>query len=104
MKLVNHINNNYLYLFDCVVRGKIILTSEEWKKSLKYLKSNKVKKQFLPSYPWTNTMLLEDIDNKLKVKDGYLINIRVPMTRILVDYLKLNRYKQQNYVIMILND
>jgi hypothetical protein len=102
MKLINY-NYRYNNTFNCSVHGKIVMSPEEWNEALKYLKSTKVKKSFLPSYPWTNTNLLLDIDRKIKTKWGYLINIRVPMTEKLVNKYNLTNHKRGNYVILITN-
>jgi len=102
MKLINY-NYGYNNTFNCSIHGKIVMTPEEWQEALKYLKSAKVKKSFLPSYPWTNYNLLEDINRTIKTKWGHLINIRVPMTEKLVAHYNLDNYKRGNYVILITN-
>lgn len=105
MKLINYpqYNLDYERVFGCVIGGRIVMTGSEWPDAIRYLRSSKVKKQFLPSYPWTNTMLLEDIYRKVSIKNGYAINIRVPMTRELADKFGLKNYKKRNYVIEVIN-
>lgn len=101
MKLINY-NYGYYNTFNCTIHGKIQMTEAEWREALKYLKSAKVKKSFLPSYPHTNHMLLEDICRNVLAKKGYLINIRVSMTEKLVSKYDLPRYKRGNYMLQII--
>lgn len=100
MKIINY-NYGYNNTFNCSIHGKIVVTEKEWQEILKYLKSAKVKKSFLPSYPWTNSMLLEDIKRIIPIKRGELVNIRVPMTEKIVDKYNLKKYKRGNYMFLI---
>ena len=100
MRLINY-KYGYNNTFNCSIHGKIILSTKEWSDVLKYFRSPQVKKSFLPSYPWTNSILLEDTKRKIQTKDGYIINIRVPMTEKLATRYKLNNYKRGNYMLNI---
>lgn len=100
MKLINY-KYGYYNTFGCSIHGKIIMTQKEWQNAYKYLTSSNVKKSFLPSYPHYNSLITEDIKRQVKTKDGYLINIRVPMTEKLVNHYNIPRYKRGNYMLLI---
>lgn len=77
------------------------MTPYEWTEAQKYLTSPAVKRSFMPSYPWTNEMLVEDMERKIEHYKGTRIAIRVPMTEKLVERYGLKGYKRVNYFIEI---
>lgn len=96
MKLRNHYKN-YTYFNDTVIKGTITMTSSEWKTALKYLNHHKV-----TSYYFDKTIFKQDIERKEQTKNGYLINIRVSATEILVRKYSLKHYQRHNYQILVL--
>lgn len=107
MKLINYNYGTAMYPVDTDThyRGKILMTYDEWKEAYKYLRSYKVQKSFLPSYPWTNTRLVEDAEDPKRQRsikgNAYRIAIRVPMTEKLVQKYGLKGYKRNNYFIEV---
>jgi peptidoglycan hydrolase-like amidase len=99
MKVINY-KYGYIPRFSCSISGKIAMTNDEWQNASRYLRSKSVMRSFLPSYPWTNTMLIEDIERKVSTKSGYRINIRVPMTEKLAQHYHL-KIKRANYMIEV---
>lgn len=100
MKLINY-NYGGIVGHDTYYRGKIQMTEAEWIDAFKYLRSYKVQKSFLPSYPWTNTQLIEDAERSHPYRKNRVIAIRVPMTEKLVEKYGLKGYKRVNYFIEI---
>lgn len=99
MKLINY-NYGYYPVFTCSIHGKIVMTSKEWSKARLFLL--KGARRWLPSYPWTRKVLLEDEKRTMPTRDGsYLINIRVPATEALARKYDLKRYKRANYMLEI---
>lgn len=105
MKIINYNYGPVLYPDSTHYRGKIIMTQDEWLEAYKYLTSAKVKKSFMPSYPWTNSQFITDAGDKRIINHGafkgILIAIRVPMTEKLVEHFGLKGYKRNNYFIQI---
>lgn len=101
MKLINYNYGAVMYPDSTHYRGKILMTQDEWLNAYKYLTSAKVKKLFLPSYPWTNSQLITDIGDKRISKKEILIAIRVPMTEKIIEHFGLKGYKRVNYFIQI---
>jgi hypothetical protein len=98
MKLINY-NYGNINTFDCVIKGKIIVSKNEWKKCLNYLA--RVKPD--TSYPFYKTMVKEDVKRQIKTKKGYLVNIRIWATEKIVNHFNLKRYKKNNYMFLIIN-
>lgn len=106
MQIINYPQYSYEIerKFGCFIHGKIVVTKSEWQSIIKYLQSAKVKKSFLPSYPWTNTVLKEDLQRSITVKKGTIYNIRVPMTEKAVEKFapNNNKLKKANYIFLVL--
>ena len=94
------INLPYGYLFDCVIRGKIIVTKEEWQQIKTYLKRTKDKLDY-------NFTLEEDFKRALETKQGQLFNIRVSATSAVIkkfaDEQTKHKYQFHNYMFLVLN-
>lgn len=105
MKLINYNYGAVMYPDSTHYRGKIRMTYDEWKDAYKYLRSSKVQKSLLPSYPWTKELLVEDAENPKNQRstkgNAYRIAIRVPMTKKIVEKYALKGYKRHNYFIEI---
>lgn len=101
MKLINYNYGSVLPKSSTHYRGKIVMTEAEWKEALKYLKSKKVSNSFMPSYPWVNSLFLEDIARAVETKTGRIFTVRTSMTEKLAEKYQLPRYKRQNYFIEI---
>jgi hypothetical protein len=97
MKLINY-NYGYINHFDCVIKGKIIVSKKEWRNILAFLQRTKAD----TSYPFYKTMVKQDSLRVIKTKFGDLCNIRVWATEKVVQHWRLPKYKKVNYMFLIL--
>ena len=93
MKLINY-KMGYNNTFDCSIHGTIKMSLKEYKKAIKYLKNNSVKWGY-------KYLLVEDLKRVIKLKNGFLVNIRVSATDKLVKKFDLSNYKVGNYQILV---
>lgn len=96
MRIIN-CNLGYFEDFDCSIHGKIIATQEEWNKAIKYLFNNKVKHCYLHK-----DILREDLERKIKTINGYMVNIRVGATELIVNKFGVDKYRKGNYIFEII--
>lgn len=94
MKLINY---NYGYLFDCSIHGKITMTYREWTEAMKYLYSVLKKEE---DY-FKLDIFIDDVNRRIPIKGGFLINVRVSLTYMLVKKYGLKRYKPNNYMLEV---
>lgn len=74
-------------------RGKILMTIDEYKDVVKYLKRTKL------TY---KNMLLGDLRRTASVRgNGFHVCVRVEATEKLVEHYGLQRYKRNNYFIHV---
>lgn len=98
MKLINY---KYGYLFNCSIHGKIKMTPEELEQVVKYLRHNKVQHTYFAKTGFTQAIFENDLKRTMPIKGGYLINIRVGATELLVKKFGLKGYKRGNYMLEI---
>lgn len=100
MKIIHY---NYGYLFDCVIKGKIVVSGKEWKKIKEYLLDRKRSETL--GYPLD--VLKRDLLRFLEDKDGYLFNIRVPATQAVIGWFgttaQQKKFKRANYMFLVKN-
>lgn len=97
------INYDYGYLFDCSIKGKIVVSKQEWLKITKYLFDKR--HQIFGTYGviWY-PILAKDVVRGIETKQGLLVNIRVTPTKSIVDaFTHKGKYKHQNYMFLIRN-
>jgi hypothetical protein len=93
MKLINY-NYGFNNTFNCSIHGKIKINYNEFKKIFEYLSNNNVK--------WGYKYLFnEDILNAIPIKGGYLFNIRVNATGLVVNHFNILGYKRGNYMFEV---
>lgn len=99
MKLINY-KRGYNNTFDCSIHGTIKMTMGEWKQAEHYLinDADTIRKDH--SY-FNSQLLKEDVQRRIKIKNGFLINIRVSATEALVKQFNLKNYKRGNYQIEV---
>jgi hypothetical protein len=90
MKVFNY-DYGYVWRFDCVISGTIVLSRDEWNK----IKPRIIKHMFLPS----------DLENGYRDKHGNEhYNIRTTATQKLFEMFgRKKEYKNQNYQIRVIN-
>ena len=93
MRVTNYHRNNYRYIDDCIVRGSIKMTFEEFLEAEKYLK-----KEYQKAVKDCNTYIRDNLCyTKLLPEHGNVV-MGVTATELVFKRYKLPRYKQQNYV------
>lgn len=97
MKLINY-NYGYNNTFNCSIHGKIIVSPQEWEQIKKYLFNPAVKHCYL-----FKDVLNQDMQRIIKVKDGFLCNIRTTATEFVVKRFNIEKYKQGNYMFFVSN-
>lgn len=99
MKLINY-NYGGPDEFNCWMRGKIVMSANEWRDvQIHLMKSSTIKKL------WNLDILRKDMERTVKTKDGFLVSVRTTATDEIVRHFKpvnANRYKRQNYMIHVL--
>jgi len=108
MKVINY-NRGYIKEFNCVIHGSIIMDQQEFNEVRAYLYN-------LPEdqkpYYFKTDIFIKDLQNKIKVKNGFAINIRVSATDLIVKKWGLQKYdisqvirsmsyKRGNYQIIV---
>ena len=101
MKITNY-KYGYIPVFDCVINGKITMSSQEFGKVKKYLLRTP-KMEYTNDRDFRVRMLKEDLQRKIELKNSYLVNIRVLATELIVNHYKLNGYKRNNYMLEVVN-
>lgn len=102
MKLINY-NYGYIPAFSCSIHGKIMMTYDEWREVVKYLKSGAVSRSLIPSHYGARAIFLQDIERQITMpKNSFAVNVRVPMTEKIVARYNLPRYKRANYMLHII--
>lgn len=97
MKVINY-DYGFIPLFDCVIKGKIQMTTQEFIKIQKYLFNPSVK-----SYYLDKRLLKEDLQRRLFLSGGkFWVNVRVSATEKLVQRFNLEKYKRNNYVLEVM--
>lgn len=94
MKLVNY-KRGYNNIFDCSIHGTIYMNSYEFTKIVLYIQ--KYKRYF------SRSLFEGDINRKIHIKNGYMVNIRVNATEALAKHWGLKNYKRGNYQLCIKN-
>ena len=104
MKLVNY-KRGYNERFDCSIHGTIYMTHSEWDKSFAYLKryAKRMKDFNLTLYSHYLDLVKTDSQRQIQTVGGFIINIRVTATELLVERYNLTNYKRGNYQINVSN-
>ena len=98
MKLKNRRNDNWFYYEDCVMRGEIEMTENEWKEVRTFLYIE-FKKSVKNCDTDIRDGLASDFMPKIPVRN--LINVGITGTRLIVAEYNLKKYKEVNYLIRI---
>jgi ligand-binding SRPBCC domain-containing protein len=98
MKLKNRQNNNYFEFDDCIMRGEIEMTPDEWKEAYAFL-DNEYRKALKDYVTYTKDSLYSGF--VARNLEGTELSIGVTATKLLVDKYKLKNYKDGNYLIVI---
>ena len=106
MKLTNY-NYGGPQEFGCWIRGKIVVSLNEWYKIQRYLFSPTVLAKLGrdSGNALVSRMLQEDMERRVFTRKGFVVNIRVSATDAVIRRFKpqnARRYKRQNYMFHIL--
>lgn len=93
MKVTNYQKDNYQYIGDCVVRGSIKMTMQEFFEAEKYLK-----KEYQKAVKNNNTYIRDELKYTKLLPENKRVVMGVTATELVFKRYKLPRYKQQNYV------
>ncbi|GEM_PF-2679938 len=98
MKLKNRRNDNWFYYQDCVMRGEIEMTKNEWEEVQEFLFS-----EFKKSVKNCDTSIRNGLASGFmpKIPVRNLINVGITGTRLIVAKYNLKRHKEVNYLIRI---
>lgn len=107
MKLINY-NYGGPQEFNCWIRGKIIVSRNEWRQIQLYLFNPAVLAKLGRTHGvgFVGRMLREDMERKVKTSRGYLVNIRTSATHAVIAHFhpqNYRRYKLQNYMFEVIN-
>lgn len=107
MKLINY-NYGNIDKFSCVIRGKIIVSPNEWRDIQLFLfRKATLARLALAKNSHVNGVMVglaEDISRTIATRSGFLVNIRTSATKEVVKHFKpLNArsMKCQNYMFEI---
>lgn len=101
MKLKNFHKDNYNDINECIVRGQIEMTQQEWELCRKYLIIKQEVAEMI-----CNTYQRDHLPDTAKLDDVEQLNepfvIGITGTQAIVDLFDLDGYKAQNYQILVI--
>lgn len=98
------INRLYGYdEFECVIRGKIVMTREQFDTAIKHLMRTRKWLDNSDNSRWYKSAILaRDLSRFVIEKKSRIYNVRLPATREIARMFNLKNYKQVNYVIEVI--
>ena len=93
MKVTNHNKNNCIYTKDCVVRGTITMSEQEFYQVEKYLKA-----RYIKAVKDCETSIRDGLKYTKLLPKSKKVVMGVTATRLIFEKFNLPRYKEVNYL------